>query len=92
MPGVLTPPKLISGPKPRFTRELKRKRLNCDVSVSGVVTATGVIIDLQANRDADADAAISALEAVRAYRLTPATLDGKPVAMSIKVVVHFDIY
>ena len=92
VPGVLLPPKVLVAPKPKFSKALKKRRLTCDVAVTGTVSATGIMLDLESNQDADPDAAASALEAVRAYRMTPPTLNGKPVAMAIRIIVHFHIY
>jgi len=92
VPGVLTDPEPVKQVRPKLTKELKRRRFEGEITVLGVVAATGMAIDLKGQDGEDADATASALDAVRQYRFKPATLDGRPVAVRLKVIVNFKIF
>jgi TonB family protein len=60
--------------------------------VSIVVTDEGKVRDAQIASGLDKDLDKQALKAVSAWRFEPATKDGKPVAVRIKVEVDYRLY
>jgi len=60
-----------------------------EVTIEGVVTTKGDVIDLVTVGSPNKDAEASAMAAVAKYRFRPATLGGMPVASWFHVVVKF---
>lgn len=90
--GVLIDPKPLTTPKPKYSKAMKKAKYQGEVTVVAVVTQAGEVIDMEAVQPADPEAAQAALAAVSRYRFTPATLDGKPVAVLLRVIVNFRIW
>ena len=91
VPGVFVCPSPISTPQPKYPKALKKARSAADVTVIMVITQDGDAIDATVVDSSDQDSSSSALAAIRKYRFKPATLDGKPVASLVRVVVAFRI-
>jgi Gram-negative bacterial TonB protein C-terminal len=66
-----------------------RKHISADVIIEGVIAQNGHFIDAKVLGEADPDFAQSALDSVAGYHFKPATLNGKPVAELVRVVVKF---
>ncbi len=92
VPGTLVQPVPIKLPGAKYPKSLKRARAGGDVTVEGVITQNGELIDGSVVNTVDVDSAKSALNAVARYRFKPATLDGRPVAILVRVIVHFRIW
>jgi TonB family protein len=89
--GVLLLPAGIKLPEPKYPKSLRKSHSSADVTVEGVVTPTGDFIDAKVVDQSDPEASANALAAVSQYKFKPATLDGKPIAMLLRVVVGFRI-
>ncbi len=92
VPGLLNDPTPLHTPKPKYSEAMKKAKYRGDVTVEGVITQAGDVIDIKVEQPADPEAAQAALAAVSQYRFKPPTLDGKPVAMRLRVVVNFRIW
>jgi len=90
VPGTLVDPVLLGMPALKYPKALKKAHRDADVEVLCVITANGDVIDAMVKQPADEDASKSALDAARRARFKPATLDGKPVALRTRIVVHFN--
>jgi|CZKR01.1.fsa_nt_gi protein TonB len=91
VPGV-TAPKPVYHPDPEYTDRARKKKIRGPVVVSIVVTDEGKVRDAQIASGLDKDLDKQALKAVSAWRFEPATKDGKPVAVRIKVEVDYRLY
>jgi protein TonB len=80
-------------PDPKYPKSLKKVREDADLTVEGVISENGDYIDAKVidQINPNGDIQKSALEAVARYKFKPATLDGKPVAVLTRVVIHFRI-
>ncbi len=92
VPGVLSYPTPINQPKPKYTKAMKKARFQGEVTVEGVITEAGDVIDAEVIQPAEPEAAQAALKAVSQYKFKPATVDVKPVAIRLRVVVNFRIW
>jgi protein TonB len=92
VPGKLVPPSPKKTFKAKFPKSLKQRRAEEQVSVLGVVADNGDFIDAKVLDTVEPDVSNSALDAVSQWKFHPATLDGRPVALLVKVVVSFRIY
>ena len=92
VPGVLVPPRPIKEGKPKYSKALKKEKYAGTITLYGAVTGTGEAIDLEATPGDDGEAIACAMQAVRQYRFAAATLDGKPVATRLRVIVEFRMF
>jgi TonB family protein len=91
--GVFVQPSPIKLPDPKYPKSLKKAHADLDVTVEGVTSESGDYIDATIISPIEIDPEIerSALDAVSRYKFKPATLDGKPIALLTRVVIHFRI-
>lgn len=87
--GVLLPPSPVKLPEPKYPKSLRKSRSSADVSVEGVITASDDSIDTKVIDPLASEASTNALAAASQCKFNPATLDGKPVAILMHVVVKF---
>ena len=91
-PGGITPPHLVVAPDPTYPDAARRAKIQgsvliqCTVEVDGAVSNASVLKSLRKDMDA------SALDAIRMWKFEPATKDGKPVAVQVRVEVAFHLY
>ncbi|MGA7709859.1 MAG: energy transducer TonB [Acidobacteriaceae bacterium] len=90
--GAVLPPKVIHAPMPKYTTAARRARLEGHCIVELVVDAQGRPQDIHVKKTLDGGLDKNAIKAVKKYRFTPATMNGKPVAVLIDIDVHFVIY
>jgi TonB family protein len=89
--GVV-PPTLTYAPEPQYTNEARRAKYSGSAVLELVVDAQGNPQNVRVVRHLQMGLDEKALEAVRQYRFTPATLEGKPVPVWAHIVVNFKIY
>ncbi|HEX9201094.1 MAG TPA: energy transducer TonB [Acidobacteriaceae bacterium] len=99
----VTPPKVIHAAEPEFSEAARKKKLNATATVSLTVDEQGNTTDVHIIHSAaddvakkDRKAALTldekALEAVRKYKFSPGTYQGRPVPVELKVEVNFQIF
>jgi sulfur carrier protein ThiS len=102
----VTAPKLIYSVPPEFSEKARKQKIagNCvvamtvgiDGKVSGVHVVTSVADSLDKLDKKDRAAAVSldekAVEAAQQYRFEPATFQGKPVPVDLKVGINFQVF
>ncbi len=85
---------------PEYSTEARKKRISGDCIVELIVNADGTPRDVRVTRsiaegakEKNRAAALTldkaALEVVQQYRFRPATYEGKPVPVELRVVVRF---
>jgi periplasmic protein TonB len=85
-------PKAVYTPNPEYTDRARRQKIRGSVVLSIVITDKGVVRDAKVVTGLDKDLDKQALKAVGAWRFEPATKDGKPVAVRVKVEADFKLY
>ncbi len=90
--GVLTQPEPIKMKYPKYPKAYKKEKKTGTVTIEGVVSEDGGLIDLKPADGSDPEFAKSALAAVEQYQFKPATLDGKAVAFRVKLDVQFRVF
>jgi periplasmic protein TonB len=88
----VTAPKAIYNPNPDYTDRARKKKIQGSVVLSIVVTDGGNVRDAKVVAGVDKDLDRQAIRTVSAWRFEPATKDGKPVAVRIKVEVDYKLY
>jgi len=90
----VTMPIPVHQEKPRYTIEAMRARIEGAVVVECVVQPTGVCEPMRVVRSLDARLGLDqqALRAAAAWRFSPGTLRGKPVAVMVTIQLGFSIH
>jgi len=90
--GGIVPPQAVHTEAPTFTRSAREKRLEGTAVVSVVVHEKGLPEILEVTKDLGEGLDIESLLTVAAWRFHPATLNGQPVAVQIRVEVSFRLF
>jgi TonB family protein len=85
-------PKLLSKTEPVYTDEAKRAKYQGTVLLFVVIGEDGVPSNIRVLHSLGLGLDESAIECVRQWRFTPATRDGKPVAMEAQLEVNFRLF
>jgi TonB family protein len=87
----ISAPKLIFSPDPEYSEKARRTRLQGLVVLSVVVDPKGRAQDIRVIRSLGGGLDEKAIEAVRAWKFSPATKDGVAVAVKVKLEVAFHL-
>jgi len=90
--GGVKPPRAIFSPDPEYTTKARSEHQRGTVAMKVVVGADGLTRDIKVDRSLSPDLDKAAMDAVKRWRFTPGTKDGKPVAVQISVTVSFNPY
>jgi protein TonB len=87
-------PHAIYAPDPKFPEKERkaRQRGKGTVLLELVVHSDGLPSDVKVSRKLSPEFDKAAIEAVKKWKFSPATQDGKPVAVEINVEVNFHLY
>lgn len=91
-PGVVLP-RVVKEVKPRYTQEAKDAHIQGSVLLAAVVDATGTVTDVEVRESLDPIFGLDdqAVAAAWQWQFSPATKDGKPVAVSIALQLTFTL-
>lgn len=89
-PGLVQP-KATREVKPKYTSEAMRAKLQGSTTVQIVVDTKGAVVRGRVLESDHPELADLALEAARAWRFEPATLDGKAVSVAVKLMLDFKL-
>jgi len=84
-----TPPKVLYKVEPQYTEDAKTAKVSGSVLLSLLVDENGNAQEIQVARSLDEGLDQKAIEAVRQWRFSPATENGKPVPFAVKIEVNF---
>ncbi len=85
----VTPARELTAPPPKYPYSANLEHAQGDVELDVIVSAEGAVRAVRVTSSPRADLAQAAVEAVRKRTYTPATLNGKPVAMLLPTHVGF---
>ncbi len=89
--GDVLPPKKTHAPRPNYTEEARRARVQGVVILQAVVDALGNVDSVKVLKGLPEGLTESALQVVQQWRYEPATLHGEPVPVYINVTVNFSL-
>jgi TonB family protein len=93
-PGAdVTLPTVLSSVKPHYTPEAMSAGIQGEVLLDCVVRQDGTVGDVTVTRSLDAATGLdrSAIEAIRMWRFTPGTRNGRPVPVRVAVNMTFTL-
>jgi TonB family protein len=88
----VTAPKPTFTPEPDFSEEARRKKFQGNVILSIVVDKRGNVARIKMDKVLGHGLDEHAMEAIKAWRFTPATRNSEPVAVREPVSVGFNLY
>lgn len=91
-PGCITAPHATYSPDPKYPKKESKARHRGVVILDLVVDSDGLPRDIKVSRPLSPKFDEAALDAVKMWKFSPATKDGKPIATQIKVEVNFRLY
>ena len=91
-PPCATPPRVISAPSAQFSESARGKEFTGVCTLGVNVEPDGRTSHIRVLKSVGKDLDEKAINAVKAWRFKPATLDGKPVTVQIAVQVSFHLY
>ena len=92
LPPCADPPRAIKSPDPKYSNEAREKKIQGPVVLSLVVGPDGRARDVRVERSLGYGLDVQAIKTIKKWKFKPATLDGKPVAVEIKIEVNFRLY
>jgi TonB family protein len=75
-----------------YAESARRAKITVQVVLSVAINATGVVDAVQVVKPLEPSLDQNAVEAINKWRFTPATKDGKPVAVQMKVEVGYSLH
>jgi len=82
----------ISAPDPEYSETARQKKINGTVILAIAINASGTVDDVKVLQSVEPGLDQNAVYAVKQWKFTPATKDGKPVGVQIPVSVGFRLY
>jgi TonB family protein len=86
---VSAPARLAQGVLPAYPAEARAQGVEADVPLEIVVSRSGAVLSARVTHEAGSGFDGAALEAIRAYRFTPAVLDGRPTVVRMRWTMQF---
>lgn len=90
--GGVSAPRALYQPDPEYTEEARKAKYQGTCVLWLVIGADGKPRDVRVARSLGMGLDQKAIEAVRQWKFSPATKDGKPVAVQLNVEVNFRLY
>jgi protein TonB len=99
----VTAPKILYQPEPQFSKLARKQKVSGVATVSLIIDTEGNPTNVhisksmadtvdQKHREAAVSLDQAAIDAVKQYKFTPATLHGKPVPVYLNVEVNFKLF
>jgi TonB family protein len=90
--GSVLPPVVTYSPQPQYPESARKAKLSGNVVVALIVDQDGIPRNVQVARGMGNEFDEKAVEAVQQYRFKPATQNGEPVPVNLKVEVNFQMF
>ena len=90
--SCVAPPQATYMPDPKFPKKERKARHQGTVILGLVVGSDGLPRDIKVSRALSPEFDEAAVDAVKKWKFSPSTKDGKPVAVQISVEVAFRLY
>jgi protein TonB len=87
--GEVTPPQVVSRASPEYTEAARRARVNGIVILEAVVDKQGDVVRTRVLKGLPMGLDQAAVDAVTQWKFSPATRNGKPVAVYFILTVNF---
>ena len=82
----------IYTPDPEYSESARKAKIQGTVQLAVAINATGVVDAVRVVKPLEPGLDQNAVEAINMWRFTPATKDGKPVAVQMEVEVGYSLH
>jgi TonB family protein len=82
----------LSTPDPQYSESARQAKITGQVILAVAINATGVVDSVRVVKPLEPGLDENAVAAVSKWQFTPATKDGKPVAIQMEVAVGYRLY
>jgi TonB family protein len=89
--GEVKPPVLVRKVEPKYPGKLRADKKSGIVALQATIDDHGFVVNPVVIRHSEPEFDAAALEAVRQWQYSPATLEGKPVAIYLTITVSFNL-
>jgi TonB family protein len=91
-PPFVTAPRALFAPEPDYTEAARKARLEGMAVFKVIIGVDGKVYDPKLLKSLSPDLDAQAIAAMKQWKFQPATLNGQPVAVFIKIEVNFQLY
>ncbi|MGB3565291.1 MAG: energy transducer TonB, partial [Thermoanaerobaculia bacterium] len=89
--GDVLPARKLFGPRPPYTEEARRGRIQGVVIIEAIIDAMGNVTDVKVLKGLPEGLSDSAVASIREWKFKPATLDGAPVPVFFNLSIRFSL-
>lgn len=89
--GAVVPPVLLQRIDPSYPETARKARRQGVVILEAIIDTSGNVVDVRVLRDIGLGCGDAALQAIRAWRYEPATLNGRLVSVYLTITVNFQL-
>ena len=86
------PGRAVSTPNPQYSESARQAKITGQVILALAINSTGVVDAVRVVKPLEPGLDENAVQAVSKWQFTPATKDGKPVAIQMEVAVGYRLY
>jgi TonB family protein len=85
-------PRALSTPEPKYSKIARKKKIEGVVTLSVVVGIDGRVHDVKVEKSLEPSLDANAIEVVKTWKFAPATKDGRPVAVAMRLEVDYKLW
>jgi TonB family protein len=85
-------PRPLHTPEPKYSKSARKQKIEGVVTLSVIVGVDGKAHDVKVVKSLEPTLDANAIEAVKTWKFAPATKDGRPVAVEMRLEVDFKLY
>jgi len=90
-PGV-TAPRALNTPDPTYSKRARKRKIQGTVTLSVIIGTDGRTRDVKVVKSLEPSLDANAIEAVKTWKFAPATKDGRPVAVQMRLEVDYKLW
>ena len=90
-PGVKAP-RALHAPEPKYSNSAKKQGIQGVVTLSAIIGTDGKAHDVKVVKSLEPTLDANAIKAVKTWKFAPATKDGRPVAVSMRLEINYKLW
>lgn len=90
-PGIKAP-RALHTPDPKYSKSARKQKIQGTVTLSAVIGTDGRPRDVKVVKSLEPSLDANAIEAVKTWKFAPATKDGRPVAVEMRLELDYKLW